>query len=105
MGIDGEHILRDVQFLFPRRAWIVDEHTIQPTALRSVVLEIPDVSDRVEVIEWPRGSVVIITDERQSYAQILFGEIAQGDMWVALSEQCFALISKDLLKGLFVMLE
>lgn len=104
IGITADRILQDVEFLIPRRAWNVVPRTIFPQSTHVADLVFPYVAEENVVVEWPRGTVSVTTDVQYSYAYAQLGESPPGALWVALSEQCFALVAEDLLKGFFVAL-
>ena len=102
LGMNAERILQQIEFIGLRSRWIVTTPIETPKADLSANLEITDVWHRNEMVELP---VQIITDERMSYICAKFGEIEQDGSWVAMSEQCLALIVEGRLKGFFVALE
>jgi hypothetical protein len=102
LRLDAQHILRSVEVLIPRAAWIVAPALAPPASARAADLALPAFIHRHTYQDgWP---VAVQTNALRSYANIRFGA-AQGErFWVALSDHCFALVVADQLSGFFVVL-
>ena len=105
LDVTADHILHDVEFAIPRPAWKVAPLAVFPHPTQTAALALPDLTQRYTQIVSPAMRAVVTTNDAQSYAQILFGEAPLEATWVALSDQCLALVAGDRLKGFFVRLK
>lgn len=101
LGIDDNHLLKSVEIIYPQRAWEIESSpaTIRDSFAADIV--IPNLSSKTTNIELP---VVVLTDHQKSYAQVSIGTLDEDAEWIALSNQCFALIKESLLQGFFISL-
>jgi hypothetical protein len=104
-GIAENFIIQSIEFNIPRKAWRVMPGREPPRVVRSASLLIIGINERLTQVEWPKGTVVVKTDDAYSYALIELGHAPQQGMWISLSEQVSALVMGDSLKGFFVSLE
>jgi hypothetical protein len=98
-AIDRDRLPTHVEIVVPRRAWIRSSLDAKPTADQVADIKFSDATIEQEYVEAP---TTVLTDANYSYAQVLFGDHAEGQIWVGLSEKCLALISGNTLMGFFV---
>lgn len=100
LSMDADRTLRDVEVVVGRHAWKTTDLQV-PMASRSADLEI-QVHRRNVYVEL---HVSVMADRSGSYARVLLGDLEEGSTWVALSGECWAEISRDRLKGFFVVIK
>lgn len=101
-GLDAERMLVSLEILLGRHLWRVVPLEALPVAVQPARLEFSRATLRQRYFEMP---VEITTNESRSYLWIQIGLSEQSAIWVALSNQCLALIAGDRLKGFFVALK
>lgn len=100
--LDAKRILINVEFIYDRRRWkkAILRELPQPQMFAN--LEFINVHSFANELELP---ITITTDNEYSYAYVLLGNEEPDDgQWVGLSDQCLALVEKNILRGLFVKL-
>lgn len=101
-GLAADHTVQDVEIIIPRTAWIVTPGLAVPSASQPGSLLLPEVSERIEAVDWPVGSIHVLTDEGYSIAVVTYGEFDLQAAWIALSEQCFVMVDDQSLRGILV---
>lgn len=100
--LDSEGILGSAKFVIPRRAWIQTATMPVPTAARSARLRFTPATIEQRSVDMTAN---VMTNKQYSYAAITFGSPEVHTFWVALSQNCFALLAGNRLKGFFILIE
>jgi hypothetical protein len=100
LKLDANHILKSAEFVYHRRAWKISQIEIpEPKYTRDIQLP------NVEL--WYNGfemDVTAVTDEQYHYVQFRFYKFSGEEEWIALSDECYALIVEGNLCGFFIKL-
>jgi hypothetical protein len=96
--IDAARILSEADLMIPKRSWKVAPLPVVPQKVQAADLEFPDVKHKRHQIDLP---IQTVTNESKSHVYIQFGVQEPGESWIALSEQCIALVANDHLKGFY----
>ncbi len=103
IGLDNNRILKDIEFNFPRNKWKEEREIVIPTKYTPANLQFINVVQRSNELDLP---VLALTDQLKPVVEFYWGDRKPDSpvLWYALSNQCFALISDNLFKGLLVKL-
>jgi hypothetical protein len=100
--LDADHVLANFELLVPKRLWHVVSTSEAPRPSREAEIVFSQSSVIQKSFHLP---LEVRTNELQSYADIRIGRSEKEAIWVALSGSCFALLTRDRLKGFFVSLK
>jgi hypothetical protein len=99
-GVDQDKRLKDVDFMISKSIWKVAP-VPEPQPLQAADIVFTEVQNEHAYLVLP---IRVVTNESKTYAHIVFDEEEPEGDWIALSEQCLALIAEDQLKGFHIWL-
>jgi hypothetical protein len=98
--LDNNSILQSLECVRSRKIWRVQNEVSVPADVIQADVEFLGV-DKGLYLELP---VIVMTDKNYSFAQVLIGNIEPTYKWIALSDQCYALVSGNNFQGYYVRL-
>jgi hypothetical protein len=101
LDINENQVLQGAEFIIHRKVWKIDPTFELPHPEIEADIQIANLLNRDEIME---TTIRSITDEKYRY--VFFGWETENSekKWVALSKQCYALISGTSLAGFFINL-
>lgn len=103
MGLDERRVLKDIECSISRSNWKENLLVREPTEYIFAALEFVKIIERSNELDL---QVFAYTNQLQSIVVFYWGEALFNPpgIWLALSSQCFALISADRFRGFLVKL-
>ena len=102
IDLGQNRIIRFVELNIPQKFWKQNMDFILPEPSRAADIQVVGRMRKYAFLEKPAWA---ITGEELRYVFLSCGEPTAGGIWVALSDQCLALIQEDCLRGFFVWLK
>lgn len=102
LAIDYYHVLSNVEIFHSRKLWKVDENLELPNQFIEADIIFPNLKEpgiTTDDIEYK-----FYTDPGGNLFEVLFGDKRDASTFVALSEQCFSILTGDILVGFMIKL-
>jgi hypothetical protein len=99
--MDGNKLLYDVEVLFPRRSWKIENSVSIPDNFEEADMVFSNIIEKSEFYDLP---VRVVADSAYSVAKVILGQYEEPLRAISLSDRFFALVHEQRLVGFIIHL-